>query len=202
MGCPRKRQSELSVIRLPNVPPSELRGDQRALFDKLRAGVTGHLTGFTTQRSDGALIGPFNALLHFPGFGGLSFDLFLALADGVLPKEAREVVILATGGRLGSLYEIYSHETVATKVGLPQAKIRTIASGERPSDLTEAESIAYDVTAVLSRGHQLHVSLYEAAVSAFGVQGVAEIAFLIGCYTTICSLTNVFDVDLTGTEEG
>jgi alkylhydroperoxidase family enzyme len=109
------------------------------LFDKLQAGVKEHLMGFTTHRSDGALIGPFNALLHFPGFGGHSFDLFLALADGVLPKEAREVVILSTGGRLGSLYEIYSHETVASKAGLPQSKIRTIASGERPNDLTEAD---------------------------------------------------------------
>jgi hypothetical protein len=39
-------------------------------------------------------------------------------------------------------------------------------------------------------------------VSAFGAKGVAEIAYLVGCYTTICSICNVFDVDLTGTEEG
>ena len=191
------------VLRLPNIPPGDLRADQRALFDKLRAGIKGHLTGFTTQRPDGALIGPFTGLLSFPKFGEPTFDLFLALAGGsVLPKEVREVVILATGGRLGSMYELYSHEAIASKVGLTQAKIRTLVSGERPDDLTEAEAIAYDVTAVLHRGQQVPSSLYEAAMSAFSVQGAAEIAYLIGCYTTICGLTNVFDVDLTGTEEG
>jgi hypothetical protein len=42
------------MIRLPNIPPSELRPDQREVFDKLEAGVKRHLTGFTTQRADGA----------------------------------------------------------------------------------------------------------------------------------------------------
>jgi len=90
-------------------------------------------------------------MLNFPEFGGPVFDMFLALAGGtVLPKEVREIVILATGGRLGALYEIYSHETIASKAGMSQAKIRTLASGERPIDLTEAETIAYDITAVLT----------------------------------------------------
>jgi hypothetical protein len=191
------------MIRLPNIPPRDLGPNQRALFDKMRDGVRQHLTGFTTQRADGAMIGPFNGMLNFPEFGGPVFDMFLALAGGtVLPKEVREIVILATGGRLGALYEIYSHETIASKAGMSQAKIRTLASGERPIDLTEAETIAYDITAVLHRGHQLPASLYKAAVSAFGAKGVAEIAYLVGCYTTICSICNVFDVDLTGTEEG
>jgi hypothetical protein len=45
-------------------------------------------------------------------------------------------------------------------------------------------------------------STYDAAVSAFGVQGVAEIAYLVGCYCLISSLLNTFDVNLPGTELG
>jgi len=45
-------------------------------------------------------------------------------------------------------------------------------------------------------------STYDAAVSAFGVQGVAEIAYLVGIYCLISSLLNVFDVNLPGTELG
>jgi hypothetical protein len=75
--------------------------------------------------------------------------------DSVLPKAGREVVILAIAARFGSLCELYSHETVAAKSGLPASKIRTIAAGERPSDLTCEESMVYDMAAVLNREHQV-----------------------------------------------
>ena len=43
---------------------------------------------------------------------------------------------------------------------------------------------------------------YNAAVSAFGVQGVAETAYLVGCHVLIGSLLNTSDVNLPGTELG
>ena len=60
--------------------------------------------------------------------------------------------------------------------------------------------MAYDMAAVLNRGQQVPNSTYDAAVSAFGVQGVAEIAYFVGCYCLISSLLNTFDVNLPGTE--
>ena len=189
-------------MRLPNIPSNQVTSEQRPLFDKLNTGIRENLRGFTTQRSDGSLIGPFSALLHFPSYGTPVWDLFLALAgSSVLPKAAREVVILTTAARYGSLYELYSHEAVATKSGLTTSKIRTIAAGERPNDLTDEESMAYDMAAVLNRGHQVPNSTYDAAVAAFGVQGVAEIAYFVGC-CLISSLLNTFDVNLPGTELG
>jgi 4-carboxymuconolactone decarboxylase len=129
--------------------------------------------------------------------------LFLALAgSSVLPKAAREVVILSTAARFGSIYELYAHEAVAAKSVLSASKIATIAAGERPGDLTGEESVAYDVAAVLNRGHQVPNSTYDAAMSAFGVQGAAEIAYFVGLYCLISSLLNVFDVNLPGTELG
>ena len=192
-----------STMRLPNIPPDQVTAEQQALFGKLRAGIDAHLQGFVTQRPDGALIGPFNALLHFPRLGTPAWDLFLALAGGsVLPKPVREVVILSTGAHHGSLYELYSHEALSAKAGLSPAKIRTLAAGERPADLSEEESIGYDVAAVLHRDHQVPNTTYQAAATAFGVQGVAEIAYLVGCYALIGSLLNTFDVNLPGTEIG
>lgn len=190
-------------MRLPNIPPDQVSAEQRPLFDKLHAGIDQHLQGFVTQKADGTLIGPFNAFLHFPKLGAPAWDIFLALAGGsVLPKPVRETVILSTGAHYGSLYELYSHEALSAKAGLSAAKIRTLAAGERPADLGEEEAIAYDVAAVLHRGHQVPNTTYQAAVTAFGVQGVAEIAYLVGCYALIGSLLNTFDVNLPGTEIG
>ena len=195
--------SPQNSMRLPNIPPEQVSTEQQPLFDKLHAGIQEHLQGFVTQKPDGSLIGPFNALLHFPKLGTPAWDLFLALAGGSsLPKAVRETVILSTGARYGSMYELYSHEALAPKAGLSAAKIRTLAAGERPGDLSNEESIGYDVAAVLHRGHQVPNTTYNAAVSAFGVQGVAEIAYLVGCYALIGSLLNTFDVNLPSTEIG
>ena len=142
-------------------------------------------------------------MLHYPAYGKPVWDLFLALNDGsVLPKAAREVVILSTAARFGAMYELYSHEAVAAQSGLPASKSRTIAAGERPADLTDEESVAYDVTAVLIRGHQVPNSAYDAAVAAFGVQGMTEIAYYVGCYCMVSTMLNAFDINLPGTELG
>ena len=200
---PPTASSPKSTMRLPNIPPDQMSAEQQPLFDKLRIGIQEHLQGFVTQKPDGSLIGPFNALLHFPKLGTPAWDLFLALAGGSsLPKAVRETVILSTGARYGSMYELYSHEALAPKAGLSAAKIRTLAAGERPGDLSDEEGIGYDVAAVLHRGHQVPNTTYQAAVAAFGVQGVAEIAYLVGCYALIGSLLNTFDVNLPGTELG
>jgi hypothetical protein len=88
-------------MRLPNIPPNQVTGEQRPLFDKLSTGIRENLRGFTTQKPDGSLIGHFNALLHLPAYGTPVWDLFLALAgNSVLPKAAREVVILATAAHI------------------------------------------------------------------------------------------------------
>ncbi len=43
-------------------------------------------------------------------------------------------------------------------------------------------------------------TLYAAAVKRFGTRGVAEIAYISGCYAIICNLLNVFDVAVPLTE--
>ena len=191
-------------MRLPVIAHADVLAEQKPLYDKLHDSIKRYLYDFTTHRPDGTLIGPFNALLHFPKLGDAAWNVFLALNDEpTLPPLAREVVILVTGAAAASIYELYSHEVVAARKGLSAAKIRTIAAGQRPPDLTEEEeALAYDVAAVLTRGAQVPMSTYEAAVARFGEKGVADIAYLVGCYGLICNLLNVFDVAVPATEGG
>lgn len=188
-------------MRLKNISPKSYTEDQKKLHAVLKASIDKHLQGFVTSRSDGALIGPFNILLHFPALGAAVWSVFIALADqSTLPASVREIAILMTGARCSALYELYSHESVALRLGMPLAKVATIAAGQRPNDLTREESIAFDVVSVLNRGGQIPNTTYRAAVECFGEQGVAELACTVGCYSTICSLLNSFDVALPGTE--
>ena len=187
--------SERITPRLPALPAEGLDPERRALDAKLREGVDRYLQGFVSARSDGALIGPFPPMLHFPEFGGPAWDLFLALAEHTtLSKPVHEVVILRVGASTTAMYELYSHEVRARAAGLAESKIRTIAAGERPADLADDEAIAFDLTAVLMSGRQVPNSVYDAAVQTFGARGTAEIAYLVGCYQLISTLLNLYDV--------
>lgn len=184
-------------MRLPPIAPSDLTAEQRPLHESMAEGIRKHLHGFIAAQPDGALVGPFPAMLHFPQFGTAAWSVFTALSEhSTLPKAAHEVAILVTGARLNSRYELYSHERVAAAAGLSESKIATITAGQRPADLSKEEGIAYDVAACLSNGGQLHDTTYRAATDAFGKDGIAELVYLIGCYSMISILLNAYDVPL------
>ncbi|QJD97906.1 carboxymuconolactone decarboxylase family protein [Mucilaginibacter robiniae] len=190
-------------MRLQPLPLDQLSGTQRTLHENIQTGVQKYLKGFISQRADGALIGPFIPILHFPQFGGPAWDYTMALAENTtLPKPVHEVAILVTGAHFHSRYEIYAHEHVAEKIGLSVSKIATITAGERPSDLSDEEGIAYDVASVLSKGGQLSEYTYQAALKAFGEQGMAELVYLIGGYCLVSVMLNAYDISVPGREEG
>ena len=185
-------------MRLAPLPPETLSAKQRAFYDDMRAVIAKHFKGFVSQRVDGALVGPFNPMLHFPQYGQAAWDYTKALTHSTLPKPAHEVAILVVGARFRSRYEIYAHEHVAANSGLAGSKIATIVAGERPADLTAEEGIAYDVASVLSGGGQLPEASYRAAVGAFGEEGMAELAYLVGGYCLVSVILNAYDVAIPG----
>ena len=189
-------------MRLAPIPPDQLSENQRALDESLRAGIKAHLQGFVSERKDGALIGPFSPMLHFPQFGAPLWSFLTALTENsTLPKPAHEVAILVTGARFRSRYELYAHEHMAARAGLSDIKVATIVAGERPADLTEQESVAYDTASALGRGGQLPEATYRAALKCFGDAGVAELVHLIGAYCLVSVLLNAYDVSVPGREE-
>ena len=84
---------------------------------------------------------------------------------------------------------------------MSEAKVATIDAGERPSDLTREEGIAYDVASRLARGGQLPEAIYQESLRAFGVEGTAELVHLIGDYCFISVLLNAYDVSVPGSGE-
>ena len=56
-------------MRLPLLPPTSLSSDQKNLYDDMVEVIEENFGELVARRSDGALIGPFNAWLHFPQFG-------------------------------------------------------------------------------------------------------------------------------------
>jgi 4-carboxymuconolactone decarboxylase len=104
-----------------------------------------------------------------------------------------QVAVLVTGTRLGARYQIYGHEHLAESAGVPRAKIATIVAGQRPTDLTRDEGVAYDVAAALNRGAPLPETIYQAGVDASGEHGMAEMIYLVACFHMVAIILNGYD---------
>jgi 4-carboxymuconolactone decarboxylase len=189
-------------MRLPLLPPATMSAEQKTLYDDMVAVIETNFGELVARRTDGALIGPFNGWLHFPQFGRPAWAFNKALWEhSVLDAAIHQLVILVTAAKFGARYEIYGHEYFARRAGLAEDKIATIVAGQRPGDLTREEGVAYDMAAALNRGASLPESTYRAALAAFGEQGLAEVVFLVGCFSMVAVTLNAFDASVPGREE-
>lgn len=182
-------------MRLPPIAPDHLSPDLRKVHDEISALVASTQKQIVVQNEEGALVGPFPAMLRFPQFGvpALIFQRTLS-SEARLPKTVREVAILTVGAAYGARYELYAHEITAAEVGLSPSQIATLATGDRPAGLSDAESVAYDVARVLASGRILPASTYARALDVLGLDGIGELVFLVGGYGLIAMLLNAFDV--------
>ena len=182
-------------MRLPQLDHTALTGDQKALYEDMKSGIEKNFSGFTAIDENQNLIGPWNPWLSFPKLGGPVWKLVMALADNpLLPKPVREIAILVTGTYFHSDYELYAHIHVAEDRGLPDDKIRTIVSGNRPANLTEEEGLAYDFASILVEGGLVPPLLYNGMVEAFGTDATAEFIYLVGLYCMVSTTLNGFNV--------
>jgi 4-carboxymuconolactone decarboxylase len=189
------RPLEEAGMRLPLLSPSTLSSEQQSLYRDMRRGIETNFKGFKAIDGQGQLIGPWNPWLRFSKFGGPVWELVKALSENpTLPRAVREVAILVAGAKFRAAYEIYAHVLVAEGRKVSDDKISTIIAGQRPSDLTTEEALAYDVTsALVSRGVLPNLT-YQKAVSLFGVEGAAELIYLVGLYCLVAVTLNGFDV--------
>lgn len=192
-------------MRLPPLNPDALDPERRAVHDTVVALMVRNQPQIVAQDENGALVGPFAAMLHFPHLGVPALRFLAALGtEARLPAAVREVAILTTGARFNARYEIYAHEIMGAVAGLTASQVATLAIGERPGDLRPDLAVAHDVARALSGGQYLAASTYRRAVELLGHEGMGELVFLIGGYSLIAMVLNGFDVpipDVTKAEE-
>ena len=182
-------------MRLPLIAPADLTPEQKLLYDDMKKGIASNFNAFKAQREDGALMGPWNPWLHEPVIGKAIWDLTLAMtAQATLPDNVRQIAILVVGARFDAAYEIYAHIAVAEQEGMPAERLATLVADLKPADLSQQESIAYDLAYALSRGGTLPEPLYRLAVATFGQHGANELIYLVGLYALVSTTLNGFNV--------
>ena len=183
-------------MRLPLIAPADLTPEQKPLYDNMRKGIASNFNAFKAVREDGALMGPWNPWLHEPAIGKAIWELTLAMtANATLTDNVRQIVILVVGARFDAAYEIYAHIAVAEHEGMGPDRLATLVANLKPTDLSEAESVAFDVTYKLERGETLLEPLYRLAVDAFiGIAASRGMIYLVGLYSLVSMTLNGFNV--------
>lgn len=180
--------------RFPLLTPEKLSTDQRDLYGKITAGPRAN-GPFRIMHDDGALAGPFNALLFAPEIGNAVQALGSALRfKGSLTDRTRELVICAVAAALNSEYEWYAHSRAAVVVGVTEAELAQLTAGTVPGSASEQEKAALELTRELIAEAGISENTYAVAEQHLSHGGVAELTVLVGYYRTLAGLLAVADV--------
>jgi len=184
------------VTRLPRLTRDQLDPGQQRLFDQIAGGEKpGQRPRFPRLGTDGALEGPFNAMLYSARIGLAMQDLGSELRyRSTLPDRCREIAILATAAAWDSAYERYAHEDIGRAVGLTDAELTAIAQGAEPGFTNPAEQAVLAAARALAQRQDLDDAEYAAAVSVLGERTLFELIALVGYYAATALALRAFRV--------
>jgi len=186
--------------RLKGLTPDQFSDAQRGVYAALTGGERGKTANLAHE--DGSLIGPFNALLYSPEIGNRLQHLGEALRfSNSLDRKLVEIATLCVGRTHKAQFEWWAHERLAKAAGLTQEQINAIKQDAGPNFETDTEALVYRASQEVLTTSHLSDSTYATLKNAVGEQGVMDLITLIGYYTIISYVLNIFDVPLPAGEE-
>jgi 4-carboxymuconolactone decarboxylase len=182
LGCGLSTQA-MAQPRFPEMLPSEMTAEQKAMYDAIMAGPRHSMAG------------PFNAWLRSPILG----DRLQAVGEYLrfktaVPHNLNEFAILITAIEWRCGYEWFAHYPLAIKAGLEEAVAEDLKQGKRPTSMTPDEALVYDFATQLHRQHQVADDVYQGAVKRLGEQGVMDLTALLGYYDLVSMTLNMAGV--------
>lgn len=178
------------MSRLEAKSYTELNTDQQEVFDKVVASRP-------VKPKDGHIGGPFDIWLRSPEMGNRLIGLggFFRFRTSV-ERRYVELAILVTGQFWQAQFEWWAHEPMAREAGVPDDVIAAIKAGHAPASGDPGDLAAYKLAGEIHNNRKLSDATFQAAKTAFGETGVAELIGLCGYYGLVSMTLNGFDVEL------
>ena len=165
------------------------------LLDLEAATAATHVAGISEVL---ARVNLFRTTLHHPPIGRIVGDVVDALVmNSVLDARLREIAILRTGWRLGSVYEWSNHYGIGRRAGLTDEEIVAIRDGASSTVLTAADQCVIRlVDEVFDHVVVSPSTLAEARALLGDDRALLELVMIPGCYRTIGTVLLTFDIPL------
>jgi len=136
--------------------------------------------------------GPYNVMLRSPIFARRIKDLLDYLRfNSSLPLRLNEFAILIQGRLWSSQVEWHAHYPIAMRAGLRASVADDLKANIRPRDMSEDESVTYDVCMSLSKDHKISDDLFNRAKTILGEQQLVDLVAVSGTYMTIAALLSL-----------
>jgi 4-carboxymuconolactone decarboxylase len=122
--------------------------------------------------------------------------------ESVLEVRIREFATCVAARHVSNQFEWLMHAPLAIKAGVSETVIEALRVGARPKGLAADEEAALDFAAELLYLHGTSEPAYNAALAAFGEQGVVELTALLGYFVMVSWLMNVAHTPAPATAQG
>jgi 4-carboxymuconolactone decarboxylase len=156
--------------------------DQQGVYDAIVAGPRGTVPA------------PFHIFLQSAPLADCVQQLGSLLRYGTgLPPRLSELAILITARHWGAEYELSVHVSEARKAGLAEETIAAVCAGRRPA-LEGDDALVHDFASTLYASGDVPDELFAAAVARFGRKTVVELASILGYYSMLAIVLNLFRV--------
>jgi 4-carboxymuconolactone decarboxylase len=189
----KKAAAKKLDYRLPAIAEETLDAEQRALLESMRAGPRGGRV---------QLKGPFGVYMLAPKYGELTQQLgaHVRFNTAVEPRLS-EFAILCTARMWRAQYEWHAHAPIAEKAGVKPQTIRDIKAGRAPTKAAKDERAIYDFVEELYKRRRVSDRNYKRVQAVLGDRGIVELVGILGYYTGVSMILDVFNVPLPdGTE--
>jgi 4-carboxymuconolactone decarboxylase len=168
--------------RFGPVPTETMTAEQRSLQETIMSGPRGW---------SGGLRGPFEALLHSPGFTDPLQQLGLYVRYGSsIPTALNEMAILIVARRWTAQFEFAAHRQLAVDAGLDPSHADAIAAGRRPAVDADGAAVYEFAIQLLDEGNVTD-DAFDAVVSRWGKQGAIDLIGVLGYYSLVSFVLNV-----------
>lgn len=183
-------------MRLKRLLPESFSTEQRHVYDAIAGGKRAQVA----RRSpligeDGALEGPFNAMLYAPRVGMALQGLGASIRyETSLSNRVREVAILMVAAQWNSSFEQEAHEPLALDAGITEQELKRIRSGGLIDGISQQEKVAFDTVFALVTSGDLSDEEYRVCIETLAEECLVELTTLVGYYSTLALQLRVFGV--------
>jgi uncharacterized peroxidase-related enzyme len=146
---------------------------------------------------NGQVFNVFATLAHHPKLLNAWNPLGLHLLwESTLPARDREMIILKTAVLAGSEYEFAQHAFIGRKVGLVDAEINAILTGQEDKILTDFEQLLIQVCVELSTENTITSATWAALKQQYNDQQILDLIATVGQYRMLAMMLNSIGVPM------
>jgi len=171
------------MTRIPALLPENMTDHQRQVHDTITSGPRG------------AVRGPLAVWLNRPELASCAQLLGrYCRFDTSLPPHLSELAILTTARVWSSEFEWAAHKPIALEAGLSPDVIEAIRTHQDPLFEHEDEAVVHAFSKTLHTERHINSDLYSRAVDILVEASVIDLTGILGYYTLISMIINVFEV--------